>query len=80
MKKLKLGNIGREGCPCGEYKCSKYTIDTHCWRSSCDECEFSGVHYSNELALEHAKEIQEYISESWRTETNITNKERYASI
>lgn len=71
MKVPQLGNIGQEGCPCGEFVCDDYKIEAHCWRSVCDDCEFSGVHYDNEAGKQHAQEIADYIQEAYHTEVKL---------
>lgn len=74
-EKLKLGTIGQDGCCCGEVKTKDYVIITHCWRGSRVCCRFAGVHFEgadSEAMLKHAHDIAEYISESYRTDVNLS--------
>lgn len=75
-----LGNIGSSGCPCGEVETKDYLIEAHCWRTyrNC-ECPFAGVHYSwkkgkKSLAMMHAREIRNYIKESYLCEVALLAK------
>lgn len=71
-KEIELGDIGSDGCPCGEYKCEDYYIRSHCWRTGIECCPFSGVHYDNAKGKEHAERIAEHIRGAYRTEVNIS--------
>jgi hypothetical protein len=37
-----------DGCPCGDFEIGDVGVELHCWRGSCDCCEFSGVHVFGE--------------------------------
>jgi len=71
---LKLGNIGEDGCPCGEVVEEGYKITTHCWKSgACRKHPYSCVHVSytkghKTKAIKHAKQIRRYIAKAWMTQ------------
>lgn len=71
MKDYEMGDIGSEGCACGEVKIKDYTIATHCHRSSCDTCNYGGVHYTDNADMNHVKYIQEYLSDGYRGDFEI---------
>ena len=66
-----MGTIGDEGCACGEVKEVDYTIQTHCHRSSCDKCDFGGVHYTVKADMEHVKYVKEYLEEGYRGDFEV---------
>lgn len=78
-EELNLGNIGHGGCPCGEAEDENGIYKAHCWRvGGC--CTYSGVHFKvkkdKAAARKKAKQIADYIKESWRTGVTVSSNPR----
>lgn len=77
MKELGMGDIGSDGCPCGQVITDTYRIVAHCWKSgSCKEHEYACVHYKAKRgyakkAREHAMRLKTYIKKAWFCHVDI---------
>jgi hypothetical protein len=76
---MNYGNIGEDGCPCGEVKEKDYTITAHCWKSGvCKTHPFACVHLHTKKATveqkKHIRELAKWIKEFWYCDCNYSFK------
>jgi hypothetical protein len=60
-------------CPCGKLYIFGIEFEFHCWRNSCKDCKYSGLHlrkhwdqsYTNEELLTIGNKVLEQLKEVW---------------
>lgn len=59
-------------CPCCKIDGEGFTVYVHCWRSSCNECMYSGIHVSGKLDTDTKKKIAIHIRDNngWTNSTD----------
>ena len=70
-------------CPCGAFEICGVRVEYHCWRVSCRECKYSGIHVfkvnpESTFDLQQvAEEVYNQITEIWNnTDWNISYNPR----
>lgn len=59
-------------CPCCMIHGEGFTVRVHCWRSNCNECEYSGIHVHGELDIDTKIKIANHIrnNNGWSNSTD----------
>ena len=57
-------------CPCGHLYIRGINFDFHCWRGSCNQCKYSGIHLSSHHDFFYSREDLEKLGKLCLDELN----------